>query len=152
MLATITKMQTQKKPYNITLVPLYSTGDPVTITVSNEQSDFVFNQLACGDTINYEKDKNLLLGIQNGQEYGYDRMLVEDIGNGIELSGIKYQTFHLFGKSFGNQIIKMYSNPYKIKLGHEVLVKKIAEGDSNYQILHNFSIAEQRRNLLNKNR
>ncbi|MBO7509320.1 MAG: hypothetical protein J6T57_03540 [Alphaproteobacteria bacterium] len=151
MYSTIINMQTNVKPYHVTIVPLYSANDPITVIVSDKQNDVVHDKFACGDTVNYEKDKNLLLGVHNGKEYGYDRMLVEDIEDGVEINGVKYQNFHLFGGDFGYQMVKMYSNPYKIRIGNEVLVEKEPDG-FNYKILHNFSIAEQRKKFFDKTR
>lgn len=160
MLATIIDMQIDNKPYSITLVPLpsyQSPGNaPISITVPNNQLDFVRDKFACGDTIEWTEDikHNTLLrepvSVNNPQGGNYDNMLVETVKNTVDKDGIKYAEVRLFGEKFGCPTIKMYTNAYTICPGNEVLVWKTS--DDSFSIVRNFSIEERRKNFLNKNR
>lgn len=158
MLATITKMQIDNKPYSITLVPLYrsSSDTPITIIVPTKQSNFIRTKFACGDTIQYIKDENdndLLrepVSVNNTRENNYDNMFVETMKDAVDIEGTKYTAIQVFGKNFGCPIIKMYNNAYNVCPGDEILVYKNKNGE--YSIVRNFSIEERRRKFLNKNR
>lgn len=158
MLATITDMQFDNKPYSVTLVPLYrsDSSTPITIIVPAKQSDFVRTKFAYGDTIKYNLDENdepVLSdppSMNKTSKRNYDNMLVETMKDMVDTHNHIYTKVQLFGKKFGYPIIKMYTNAHNIRPGDEVLVCKTDNND--FAIVRNFSIEERRKNFLNKSR
>lgn len=153
MLATIIDMQINKKPYSITLVPLYDSlsNAPMLITVSEDQSMFVLNNCACGNTIEYNTVSNVLSNppsTKYPRQSNYDTMLVENMRDTVDKDGDKCTKVRLFGKNFGCLTIEMYNNRYSIRQDDKVLVWNTA--NKSYSIVQNLSLENRRRDFLAK--
>lgn len=152
MLATIIDMQINKKPYSVKLVPLYQAGTPIEITVPEALSASIHNNFACGDTIKYSPNTNgkPVLSSPLNAKYTYDTMLVESMRNTVDTDGVKYTLVQLFGKEFGCQTIKMYTNNHNVYPGDEVLVWQAQ--NHSLCIEYNLSFEERRKKFLAKQR